>query len=347
MIMTNNMTFFFIIIIAGVIGFLEVFQVSHKYSKYGIVFSLIFICTFYRFGQDTEAYVNLYREVPKLVSLYDFYKYLLDSRYEPGFLILIGFLKSAGFNFYFFFFIVSLFSVSVLIFIANQFKEFFYLSCFWYVGTYYVWNEHVQIRQGVSTSFFLLALFFLIRKKTFRVFELLLLSFVFHFASLIYFVGFFLEKKINKRSGYILLLLFSLLISLIGSKNIILYIDRFALVMIPSTVIDYILLSNYAFELKWLTLKNLKIFLISSLIFYYWEELKKNQLVFVMCKFFLIGVSFQLIFRDFYLASVRFSQFFHIVECFIIAYMAKKMFKNKAVYIVGIGVCYYLTKLFL
>jgi len=150
-------------------------------------------------GWDWTIYYPTFQSVPSLFSLNEFD--FGETRYEPGFVTLISFVKLFTHNYHFFIFINTLFDIAVLITLINQFSRISYaLSCLVFImfGGYYL--EIDLLRNAKSIMLFLLSLKYLKERNILSYFILNIIGCLFHFSSLLYLpLYFFLHKQISKK----------------------------------------------------------------------------------------------------------------------------------------------------
>lgn len=326
--MENYGIFYLLIFIIFIVSLFSVFKFSPKVTVLPIGAILVLITTFFKFGNDTTAYIELYDSVPRLLDFNSFYNYILTSRYEQGFLILAGVLRTLDLNYFFFFAAISSLSIFVLLHSFLNVDKLFFFALIWYIGTFYLWNEHVQIRQGVATSIFMLSLSFLAKRDFFRVFECFLLAIFFHYAAAISLIYYMCSRLLERRNLVIGGLLFSCLFSLlIGGKELVRFLSNFGIV--PTMVVDYLTYSAYSFKIGIFTL--LKGIIFSILILLFWEDFKKNGIFFEFCKVYILGIMMQVLFYDFYILGIRLAQVFLITECVVGAGVFNRIFKKYSI----------------
>ncbi len=95
--------------------------------------------------------------------------------------------------------------------------ELWFLSAMVYLGNFYMLHEMTQIRVGVASGLFLLALVPLYRRQFWRFFLLCSLATLFHYSSLILFLLWVLHTKtIRQRAIYLIIIPLSYVLFLIG-----------------------------------------------------------------------------------------------------------------------------------
>jgi hypothetical protein len=154
-------------------------------------------------GTDTISYYEIYTQV----NSFDIFILTGDlgyDRVELVFVLIISIFKLIGFSYSFFLFFLTFLSMLILYFstiLMFDKKEFgagvvlFLLI----TSTFSFWSGHINIlRHGIATSFFLLSLILLHRKKTIKSFVVFFISAGFHsFVLMVLPFWFFGKKVIN------------------------------------------------------------------------------------------------------------------------------------------------------
>lgn len=99
-------------------------------------------------------------------------------------------------------------------------SSFFYLSCLIYFSHYFLLHELTQIRVGVATGFFLIALYYLFERKATYYFFFIFCAAFFHYAAFIAFPLWFLTKSSKNIYKYALLITIGYAIHFVGGESL-------------------------------------------------------------------------------------------------------------------------------
>lgn len=155
-----------------------------SFSRKSVFFPLFLLVTFfsirdYSVGTDTIVYTDKFRN-----SLSSHY-YEFDPEIELGYQFLEYILLNVTDNYFWLFFISSLFVISIYLFIIKRFSNNYILSVFIYItlGSYtFLFNG---LRQGLAIAVCFLALPYLINGNKLKYFFLIIFASLFHISALI------------------------------------------------------------------------------------------------------------------------------------------------------------------
>jgi transmembrane protein EpsG len=217
-------------------AFLAGYYRSDHWLKFSFILIFLFLAFRYNYGNDYQAYLNLFYEVNKDSSLNIFDGYY---REEPGWLLLCRIFKPLGF-FAMVAFLSAFSCISYYVFIKKHLPH----SYYWLAIFIYVFNpgflliNMTQMRQFVALSIFLYAIDFIYKKDPIRYFLLILIASFFHSSALILlpvYLLFVKEFKIKSWGSIILLSIFFALFIFVGfistylSDFIIIYYPKYAI----------------------------------------------------------------------------------------------------------------------
>lgn len=169
---------------------LELFHVEKKLTA--LLPALILMSVFiglrdFSIGTDTLNYVTIYKYIPPLGDyLSNFETGFHGNRMEIGFFILLSVFKSLSISAHLMLVMVSFFSLIVLAYAYKKITPNYYLAIFIYtVSIFFFSLEYNILRQGIATSFVVLALSFLIEKRKLLYFFFIAVASSFHVIALL------------------------------------------------------------------------------------------------------------------------------------------------------------------
>ncbi|MGJ9458087.1 EpsG family protein [Oceanobacillus sp. CF4.6] len=224
----------YIIIIVLFFMFLILSLTEEKFSlpfkKVIIYISILFISLFASvrsIGMDTNSYIAIFEQHIVTTFNIDFLKNLFQHSLEPGFNLMISYLKLFGFTYKSFFFLsalIPLLIISKIIF--NIEKKHVFLTFFLFLLMHVLYGPLDVIRQFFAATIFISALFSLSRGKKIVYFLKIFISIFFHYSSIVFFVITPLLKLKWNMSRYVCI---GVLTSLMGF-------------LLKNYIVDYILL---------------------------------------------------------------------------------------------------------
>jgi hypothetical protein len=167
----------------------------------------------FRVGGDTLAYMDTFKDLPKLSDLptFDF----KEAQYDPLWYIFNALIKSIYDNFIFFQLIHAIIINTIIFWFIRKYSKFKYISILFYYIFYYLYFNMEILRESLAVCVFLLSVPYLLQKKWLIYFSISIVAFLFHSSALIAFFIPFMSRKL-KFQYYILI--FSLLTMFIFIK---------------------------------------------------------------------------------------------------------------------------------
>ncbi|MBO0991440.1 EpsG family protein [Bacillus sp. SD088] len=165
---------------------------SYRAKKGILVLAIISFSIFagYRvIGTDINSYKQIFDEQPIIVLNFDFIQTMFEYYIEPGFVLIISYLKRYGLGFNVFLFlsaIIPLFVIYRVIF--NHEKKHVFLTFLLFLLLYALRGPLDVIRQFFAAAIYLSALYSLSIKKEFRYFWKIIVSIFFHYSSILNFL---------------------------------------------------------------------------------------------------------------------------------------------------------------
>ncbi|WP_114785928.1 EpsG family protein [Vibrio tetraodonis] len=302
----------------------DLLHISNTRSYIFIFIIIIVITWFFRdHNSDYLAYLEFYNLVQSS-SIEDVFELSKARDFELGFVALISFLASFLPSPELAMLIVTSSVLFVYFYIFHCDRELFLQFLMLYISSYFIFNEMVQIRQGIGACLIIASLYFYSKSNMF--FYLFPLGSFFHISSITGIIAIPL-KAIDNRYIYIYGVLVSLIFGFfIGSDIIINFSSNFF--EVPEKISSY-QKSVYSLDISIIELRNIKSLLICLFIFLYWKELNLDNTSSLFCKSYIIGVAISYLFSDFYILSIRLSQGFMFLEVFMIPLILRCTISNK------------------
>lgn len=274
-----------------------------------------------RTGFDTEQYIELYDSIPRYLSWEQVYSWVWHSSYEPAFVALMAVLGKYDFDSWSLFLCMTGVSIALVIFVLSKRNYLFIPSLFVFTSTYYLWNEHVQIRQGLASALTFYGLYLLSETKAnkYSVSLFFLGSSFFHRVGVLAFLAFLCNKIRFSREFWVLTSLLCVVSGLLNITHYLLFwFDGIGL--LHWKISAYLHSDIFNQELSIYSFRVLKSMILACCIFCFWYTIKKDNFLFVLSVFYIIGVCFQFLLLHNYILSIRVSQFFMFVEILLVPY---------------------------
>lgn len=152
---------------------------------------------------------------PSTMADYGSYVRLFDGRdqidrIEPAFKLLVSVINLINGDFYLLFLIFALISIPLRIFLLNKYSPLVWGSVIVYLSNIYILHDLIQIRAAVASALLILLVYYSYKRNLKSFIITLIISFCFHYSSIVFVVVWFLSDKKNP-SRYYILLLFSYL----------------------------------------------------------------------------------------------------------------------------------------
>lgn len=213
------MIYYCVFAVLGMLSFLDVKNITNRqeytYRKI-IFFSLIILLILFaglRFdtGWDYQGYRKYYEKIPGIL---DFSDYIIASQsiyFEPGFKLVMGIAKSAGFSFYNFQLLVAFLSLAILWVTIKKMSTRFFILLFLYYSFCFLLLNMSFIRQGMAASVLLLAFFYYLQKRHVYFIFLVIFAASFHYSAIL-FLSFLALGRLRLSNSLICLLVGSSLV---------------------------------------------------------------------------------------------------------------------------------------
>ncbi len=294
--------------------------------NYGYILSFLFLFLLLGFrinlGRDWDGYETIYN------SIYQ-QEYVFGDSRELGFLLLVRFLRSLGFEFQSFI-IVS--SFLTLFFFFVSYRKFYFLLPF---GIFIFWGDWGYtvsintIRQGIALMLFLNASLYIDsqeKRAGFKFLLFLFLGFLFHYSILLFLPFFYIGRLKLNDSTFILLCLMIFVVSqfviLPAFEDIISLIDKYQHYASDNRLFN----DNNSFGLGALLLLFIRFAPISA--YSYVKQHHPSLLKFLVLYF--IGLSIYYGFYK-YMLIIRFTFYLQFIELFVMAYFLYFLFVEKKI----------------
>jgi hypothetical protein len=190
-IIINYILVLFLFLLYFILATLE--KVFTKKNKERILLITVFIFSIFAgfrvIGTDIKSYKLIFEEHPIILFNYNFLKSMFQFQIEPGFVLLISYLKNFGFDFRVFLFI-SAFIPMIIIYqvIKRAEKSTMFLTFLLFMMLYAVRGPLDVIRHFFAAAIYLSALYSLSQKNNLGFYIKLLISLFFHYSSIITFI---------------------------------------------------------------------------------------------------------------------------------------------------------------
>lgn len=151
----------------------------------------------YRVGGDTLSYIDEYVSMPSLAN-FNIYKNIIESRYQPLWVLFIAVLKSFSQSFILLQIVHAIIVNTIIFHILKKYCKSFFIAIFlYYIYAYFKFNFEV-LREALAICMISLSIGSCIKKKWFKFYIYVTIAFLFHDSAIImFFVPFLYERKIN------------------------------------------------------------------------------------------------------------------------------------------------------
>lgn len=197
------------------------------------------------------------------------------------------------------------------------------LSCLWfysvivYVSNYFILHEMIQIRAGVASGFILLSIVSIYNRQFIKFFVLIGLATLFHYSSIMFVLLWFLKPNEYKKTLYIILILFALLIQFIGLDIINFILGHLPFYKFDPTAFTY--LGEQSTEINVYSIFVITRIVILIYFTYFLNRIEKYyKYIFILLKLYALGIFFYIAFSMYPVIAVRISYTLMATEIFII-----------------------------
>lgn len=321
------MAFVSIFVVITIVFIVDITKSRHK-NSYNVFFLFLLGLTLF-FSRDVNtdysAYLIFYDDVAAC-QFNEILELSIISGYEIGFSVLLKLLSILHLAPSIAILTLNLIVISAYMYVFSKFQGLQLQILTIYLSTFYLFNELVQIRQGITSVLFTLSLYFFYRKSKLSL--IFIISPFFHVSSVLgftsYFVGFIKERKY-----YICGILISVLFGFGVGTDFILdfFVENLYL---PEKIKSYHY-SIYGLGFDIISLRYIRLLSVSLLILILWDRIRDEGFLFLLSRVYLLGVMASIVFSDFYILAVRLPQMFVFFEIFIIPYIINYFIPNRKV----------------
>jgi hypothetical protein len=276
--------------------------------------------------RDYLPYVDYFQSI-KDFGFYFHNSYLTYA--EPFYYFIPLFFKTLS-NGYF---IELTFLLFALVGVCFKLRGIYLLTSYWalslliYYSNFFLLHEMTQIRIGVATGLFLIAIKHYVKKNNIKSFIAILIAIMFHYSSILMLVLFLLKRDTIKLTNYFIVIGISIICYLLH-VNLIVLISKIA--SIPKILVYIDLMSKgYHSEINVfnvMLLFNLMITLLLSYKINMILEINKNAII--LLKLNLISIILFIALYSFPVAAFRLSEIFGVVQIVLFTYLFY-IFKEK------------------
>lgn len=185
-----------------------------------MVFAIFFLCSvFYLAGKRVNiaqlaficgilVLIATFRseDMPDWISYWLFWNSLDGERFEIGFTFLADFVKKVSSNFYLFLFCCAALSVSLKILAIYRMTPQVLGTLVVYLGHTFILHDMIQIRCGIASGFFLLAIYSKVNRNLVKFLTFSFLAFLFHYSAIIIFPLWLLSSTRPHKKLYLVLI---------------------------------------------------------------------------------------------------------------------------------------------
>lgn len=210
-------SYLFIIFTSMFSTFFDVFSEFKKSRKTVFYFLILLISIFIGFRSnlpDYTNYVNFYLKLPT-----NFMQAIKISNFDFLFIIFSVFLKLLYNNIYFYFFIIAFITIYLTFNAYKKLSNYYLISIYLYISSILLFLPMVQIRNALALGIIMNSIKYISTKEKGKYFSLIILASFFHWSSIVFIPVYYLNKiKFKTKMNILLLILFPIIISLIGSN---------------------------------------------------------------------------------------------------------------------------------
>lgn len=296
--------------------FLSTYLSTSKYTTlffHTIIFFLLTVLAGFRGRGVSRDYENYLESIDIIKAGGDIIEFS-----EPGFKIITNFSSFFSESYILVFIIYALLGVffKYLAILKISGLRFSYLAILIYYSNFYLFHEMTQIRIGVASGLFLLAIPDIINRNFLRFIALILAASFFHLSILVTIPLYFLKSDSINPKFWIYLMIFNLLFYLSGLSVLDLF-DQYLSGFFGMKVDAYKSFMEEATSNTNISLLNrfLVYLILNFYLLYNWKILSKKSIYFIfLLKVSFISLSVAFFFYDFYLFAFRFSEIFGVVQ---------------------------------
>ncbi|WP_409581999.1 EpsG family protein [Vibrio rotiferianus] len=326
-------------LIAAILGLACSIMAAIRLEKFYILLPFILMVSVFTglrtvdTGTDTRRYSEIYSDIKPFSEAIEAGSFGYEAkRVEIGFVIFASFFKELSLSFNAFLIGISFLSISVFSYAFFRINIYPSMCIFLYTCSVTYLSLHFNIiRQGVAASFGLLAISYLIERKSLKFFLTVILAISFHSISLFYLLCPLLTK-VKWKSWYAIVILFlALLFNSISVLGVV--VD----VLQPYSIIVW-RVGNYLLKHagEGLNLFSISLLLDFILILYCIADskyLRENNKYFdIILAIFSSSFLLMTLFHDLKLLALRLSYAFVIIEPILVCYCFSRLKDNRGLF---------------
>lgn len=198
------MVYFILFIIISIISLLELTNIKDKYTFILTIFIFLSLLIFaglrYKTGTDYMNYYQIFKNIN--LNLYR----------EKGFVLLNYIIKNIFSNFSILILILTLISLSTKFIYIIKFSYYWLITIFLYFSTYFLRWEMGAIRIGIAAGILMHSSLHIKNRNFFKFIFLVFIAFMFHKASILFIIVYFIGNKNYKNRLWLFIILLSIVI---------------------------------------------------------------------------------------------------------------------------------------
>lgn len=309
-------------------------QYKHKkfYIFVGFVLILISCILDKSYLPDYEQYVVYFNVVGDVIVL------------EPTFLLIASIVKIFNSDVFWGFMIYLLLGISIKLVAIKKLTNLYILSLAFYISSYWIYHELIQIRAGVAAGFFLLAIIPLYERnfKYFLIYSSLAISF--HYSAILILPLWFINGQLTHRVFYTLLIPVCFLLYVLHIDTITL-LQHLPIPYIQDKIDTYSMIAQVGSDRGLITAKEYNPFITWYLLkaviaIFMWFNIRRiqahNKYAVLLLKIYTIGIALLWCMSSIPVAATRCSEFLSIVQIVLIPLVIYIERKHKFIYIIPI-----------
>ena len=249
---------------------------------------------------------------------------------------------------YTFFIIYALLGVSIKMFAIRKLSPLFFLPLVIYLSNFYIHQDMVQIRAGVASALFLLAIKPLYERKLWPYYLLCSIALCFHYSAAVYFLVYPIIQGEHFNKKYWLLALFASVIVAISKINVLRITSLIPISFIQKGISFYLSIGRWQ-DFQAIGFRQILEILLACIFIKYSDRiLPHNKYFIVLLKLFMIGIIARLTLALTPVIANRISDLFLVVEIILYPMLIYTLiFKEKPVLkasVICIGILYLLSR---
>lgn len=187
-----------IFLIFFMVSFLCILPIKKEFIKWPLILVCLILIYFAAYRDQNS--VNDYKIYLNFWNYRDIY-----GTVETSFVVIRDILKYYFyFDYYSMFFVFAFLGVSTKFYSISKLSPFAFYSVLIYIGHYFILHELTQIRIGVASGFFLIAIYFRIQKRILLTLIFLGAAIFFHYSTALGIIILFLKNKKSKLYYYLI-----------------------------------------------------------------------------------------------------------------------------------------------